>query len=357
MRRAGLAYYSRAAAEYISQYQKGRGVYRPLQGGEWDMMTPGAAYIHGRVSGSLHLRGGSVWGLLDAEKLRATWRAPTHVRQAHEHRDLNLGDEERFGVVFRHTDPPIKKNRWLRAPGTTKVTVFDDLGIPDLKANDQPFAKEYLRILHRGFKQLATLIEGDVFDEQGTNVKHSVTGKPLRSLREYTDDEGSVISQTEIDNDTGSTAWTGTAKKINIAQIEALVQAALKQLQINASQSVTVGAGTAATVQGATTGRISGDTQTLLGPDTQPVDAVIKGTTFNSTVLLPLLQALTAALGSLGGFLTTAGTDPGMIAASSAGAAALVSAGGTCTTLAATLLPPITAAVAGTLSTNVKVSS
>lgn len=275
MRRVMVGYSSRAAAEYITRYRAGSGLYKELKPGEWDLMTPGVAHVHGTVDGKLFLRGGLVHGELDPKRLHSRWRAPTHRRDLHLQEDGDVYDEERFGVVIRNKSDS-ERHRWMRAP-----------------ANSDAFAKEYTRIFGHSDERLALLMEGDVLDDSGNEIKHDLTSKRLRSLREYYDDGGDAIYQVQIDNE-GSILMDGDARKIKVKQNGAETSMDLFKLAANMALSLNMKAGTSADITANTTGRYSGSVVTILGPDPAPINPAIKGQQFVTTVMVPLINALIA---------------------------------------------------------------
>jgi hypothetical protein len=276
MRRAPLGYYSRSAAELIKRYRAGTGLYRPLEAGEFELMTPGLAVVAGAADGVLSLRGGVVRGELDPKRMRARWRAPTHVRELHQHDEDTIGDEERFGVVVRNLTND-KRNRWLRPPGAT--------------GEDAGFAKEYLRVYGRPSGRLALYQEGDIFDDAGQPTQ-AWTGKNVRAVRELYDGSGTVVLQHEVDV-AGSFRLRGIGSQIDVSEQAADTTVALKQLQVTLAQLLGMQAGTAATIEAATTATFAGNVSTELGPG--PVrEPVIKGTAFLGTVMVPFLTALSA---------------------------------------------------------------
>jgi hypothetical protein len=275
MRRIMVGYSSRAAAEYIKRYQAGSGLYKELKPGEWDLMTPGVSHVHGTVDGKLFLRGGLVHGELDPKKLHARWRAPTHRRDLHLQEDGAVYDEERFGVVIRDKSDS-ERHRWLRAP-----------------SNSDAFAKEYYRVYGHSDNRLAVVMEGDCFDDEGDEIKHDTTGKRVRALREYYDDDGDAVYQVQIDNE-GSILLDGDASKINVQQNSADTSMDLKKLTANMLLSLNLEAGTSADVTARTTGRFSGSAQTIIGPDPAPINPIIKGQQFVTTVMVPFINALIA---------------------------------------------------------------
>jgi hypothetical protein len=363
LRRVVVGYFSRQAADLITKYKSGEGLYKPLKSGEWDMMTPGVSYIHGTSKGRLYLRGGPIHQTLDPQKLHIRSRAPTHRRECHEKLDATILDEERFGVVVRNTQPPDKKNRWLRAPDTTKMEGESKAGTT---INKQPFAKEYLRIFGRDAKRLAALMEGDLFDDTGKELKHSKTQRKLRMLRELYDKEGEVQYQHEIDDEKGAIAIKGNADRIDITERDAAALIEMTKLLLKLSESLDVQCQTSSKVLARTTAQYGGTTQTNLGPSAAPIDFVIKGTTFNATVMTPLIAALVGGFKAVGAQANAAGagllaaTDPptflvkGPVAMGVAGAA-LNAIGATLQALSGTV-QALTSALPPSLSTNVKTS-
>jgi hypothetical protein len=268
-----VGYFTRSAAEYISRYRSGKGVYKPLRAGEWDLMTPGLAYIYGSTESKLYLRGGIVRGELDSKRLHSRWRAPTHRRDLHQQQDTKILDEERFGVVVRNKSTE-EKHRWIHAPDS-----------------DTAFAKEYLRILGRDGNRLAVLMEGDLFDDTGTKITQDSTGENLRALQEYYDASGNVVYQRQID-DGGSIKIDGKASSIEITENSADTSVELQKLSTNVSTSVNVSAGTTMEMKAQATGRFSGSVSTLLGPDPVPINMAVLGTMFMTTVMTPFITAL-----------------------------------------------------------------
>lgn len=276
MRRAPLGYYSRSATELIKRYNQGQGLYRPLEDGTFELMSIRVASVSAEADGCLRLRGGVVHGDLDPVRMRHRMRAPTHVRELHQHKESDIGDEERFGIVVRNLSTE-KRNRWLRPPGSTET---------DTEAG---FAKEYLRVFGRAGKRLALVQEGDLFDATGKPIK-AFTGKNSRSVRELYDASGGVCLQREVD-EAGSIKVQSTGTKIDVGAPQAQTTVSLQQLQVQISQLLSLTAGTTAAIEAQTTATLSGTTGTLLGPG--PIhESAVKGMTLVSTVLTPLLTAL-----------------------------------------------------------------
>jgi hypothetical protein len=267
-----IGYFTRSAADFISRYRSGKGVYKPLRAGEWDMMTPGLAYIYGSTESKLYLRGGIVHGELDSKRMYSRWRAPLHRRDLHQQKDSKILDEERFGVVMRHRNSK-EKYRWIHAPDSATA-----------------FAKEYLRILGRDDKRLAVLMEGDLFNDTGELLTHDDTGEKLRALQEYYDASGAVIYQKQID-DAGSIKIKGEASRLELNEKAANTTLKIQRLLAEVSTSIGIVAGTSVAVTGGTA-QIGGSTSTLLGPDSASTDFAVRGTLLVTDVLTPLIQAL-----------------------------------------------------------------
>lgn len=288
LRRVVIGYFSRQAADMVSRYKSGVGLYRPLKAGEWDMMTPGVAYVHGTTQGKLYLRGGPLHQTFDPQKLHIRSRAPTHRRELHEKLDHEILDEERFGVVVRNTDPPDKKNRWLRAPDSSKEEGESKDG---KTINKQPFAKEYTRIFGRSGNRLAALMEGDLFDDSGEELKHTKTSRKIRHLRELYDGDGNVVLQYEVD-EKGAIALEGEADRIDITEKSASTIIEMTKMLIKLSQSLDIQCGSTSKILATSTAQYGGTAATNLGPSAAPIDAVIKGTTFHATIMTPFFAAL-----------------------------------------------------------------
>jgi len=360
LRRVVVGYFSRQAADLVTRYSNGVGLYRPLKAGEWDLMTPGVAYVYGTVQGKLYLRGGPVHQTFDPQRLHIKSRAPTHRRELHEKLDNEILDEERFGVVVRHTSPPAEKHQWLRAPDTQKEEGESKAGTT---INKQPFAKEYLRIFGRSGNRLAALMEGDLFDDAGKELKHSKTQRKLRQLRELYNKEGEVQYQQEIDDEKGAIAIRGNADRIDITESDASAIIEMVKLLLKLSESLDIQCQTSSKILAQTTAQYGGTVGTNLGPAPQPVDFVIKGTTFNATVMTPLLAAVGNGMKTLGVQLKvagenikTAGSVPGSpIAPIVPAGVALIAADATLQAASGSV-QALSAALASSLSTNVKTS-
>jgi hypothetical protein len=358
LRRVVIGYFSRQAADLVSRYKGGVGLYRPLKAGEWDLMTSGVAYVYGTSQGKLYLRGGPVHQTLDPQKLHIRTRAPTHRRELHEKLDHEILDEERFGVVVRNTKLPDKKNRWLRAPDTSKEEGESKSGAT---INKQAFAKEYTRIFGRSGKRLAALMEGDLFDDEGKELKHSKTSRKLRLLRELYDKEGEVQYQFEIDDEKGAIALKGNADRIDISEKDASTIIEMVKILIKLSQSLDIQCQTSSKILAQTTAQYGGSAGTNLGPSPAPIDFVIKGTTFNATIMAPFLSSLSAYFNSVSKIFTQmakpqaqGGLPDGTLSGSDL-KPYLASIGATQTSVGPQL-SALAAALAATLSTNVKTS-
>ncbi|NIT79734.1 MAG: hypothetical protein GWN58_33800 [Anaerolineae bacterium] len=362
LRRVVVGYFSRQAADLVTRYKNGVGLYRPIKAGEWDQMTPGVAYVYGTVQGKLYLRGGPVHQTLDPQRLHIKSRAPTHRRECHEKFDNEILDEERFGVVVRNTNPPTEKNRWLRAPDTSKEEGESKAGTT---INKQPFAKEYLRIFGRSGNRLAALMEGDLFDDKGQELKHSKTSRKLRLLRELYDKEGEVQYQHEIDDEKGAIAIKGNADRIDITEKDASAVIEMTKLLMKLSQSLDIQCQTSSKILAQTTAQYGGTTQTNLGPAPQPIDFVLKGTTFNATVMTPLISGVSGTMQAVGAQIQKAaeemtkaavGPPPDPVLAKLAPAIALLLAAGISLQSGSGTIAALAGALAPSLSTNVKTS-
>lgn len=286
IRRASSGYYSRAVSEYIAAYKAGRGIYKPLSPGEWDLMTQKLAHIYGSSNGPLLLRGGPIQQELNPQKLTLRSRAPTHVRELHQKLDSEIVDQENFGVVVRHKNSN-EKNRWITTPlvGSTEDT--DAKGSTKTKS----FAKEYMRTFGRDGTNLVDFREGDVYDDTGNRVKHSITGKNLRSSRKLYSATGESAVHQEVDEE-GSLSLTSTGEKIDVVATNAATDINLDKLQATCAKSIDATARGAVTVKAGTTATFGGSSATLLGPDPNPADSILRGHYFLGQVMQPLLDQL-----------------------------------------------------------------
>lgn len=158
-------------------------LFRELQEGEIELMSRGRGYMHLADSGDVEMRGGTVRMALQQTELQTVQHAPTHHRQLHMYDYRNLGHEEKFGVV-RRPDPQ-----------------NPDLVSKFIRNADNTFAVEYSRWLNKkDGSRLVEVQEGDVFDNQGQERKHSTTNKPLRSIRKWFNDQSQELSM-EVDED------------------------------------------------------------------------------------------------------------------------------------------------------------
>lgn len=159
-------------SSYVSQFSSDRLLqatddnrfyYRRLQEGEIELCSPGIAEVFLGRSGNLELRGGSVSIELSNSNLEIASRSPTHSRSILGNKRKHVGDEERFGVVSRPNESDSTRRNYIRL------------------ADDETFAKEYLRIIKSGTSTLIDHREGHVYDDSGDRVKSGKTGNFLRS--------------------------------------------------------------------------------------------------------------------------------------------------------------------------------
>lgn len=88
-------------ATRIQAYDEAKDTYRPLQGGEQEIVSSGFAQVFLARRAVMDQRAGYVRNWLDQDKLEAGARAVVHTRQLHLHKPNDLGDEERIGAVVR----------------------------------------------------------------------------------------------------------------------------------------------------------------------------------------------------------------------------------------------------------------
>ena len=87
----------------LNNYSEKTGKYRPLRQGEHEILSGGGAVSFWGSQPFLEHRVGPIRHSLDAIKMEAAYKAPTHVMRLHASRTDAIGDEIRFGVVKRPT--------------------------------------------------------------------------------------------------------------------------------------------------------------------------------------------------------------------------------------------------------------
>ena len=185
------------------EYLRGLNIYRAVQPGEHDIVSSGFASAYFSRRGNLDLRSGaSVKVQLSRENLDLMTQAPTHRAQFLYWQAGTMGDEARTGIV----------KRWTSASDETFI-----------KKNDQFVSESYLHLKNPnqagGPVALLRKIEGQVFDDEGAEIKHTTTALPLRSqsLWYTTTDEFLKLEIDENGNllyDFPSTATTGWEMQI-----------------------------------------------------------------------------------------------------------------------------------------------
>jgi hypothetical protein len=152
-------------------------LFRELNEGELELMSSGRAYSHYGETGDLELRGGTITLNMEQTELQMVGQAPTFQRQLHLYDTTKLEHVERFGVVRR--PDPANPNVLLKY----------------IRNSDQTFAVEHSVWLNKkDGSPLVTSQEGDIFDSQGNEIKHPTTNKPLRSTRDWYDDQGQSLT-------------------------------------------------------------------------------------------------------------------------------------------------------------------
>lgn len=172
-------------------YQANKGLYRPIQQGEQEIVSAGAAQTFWSRRGILDSRAGPIQHWLDQDRLEAGARAPAHTRQGLLNVPEKITDEERFGVVMRSDDNSTVFVKYIDAPpaspSLTPPTVnasaaSDPVGavtaaVSSLTAADP--AKEYLRVLTGKDGPIVDTREGHVTDAKGKFLAGKF-GKNLR---------------------------------------------------------------------------------------------------------------------------------------------------------------------------------
>jgi len=255
----------------LQTYRAKLNFYRSLNPGEHEIHSTGGAQTFYGSRPVLEHRGGVVRSWLNQDRAESGAKAPLHTRLLWDNLADTLGDEERFGVVRRSQDlnifntllisagilvddPSLETALSLLLKPKLKSSHFYDYpfadftlpgGLPALtaiaaKALDQAselkatitgdfkersFAKEYLRVITNGSTLLpippvlVDIREGQVFDDDGTQVLDLSTGAYLRAKHTY---YTSTLDSTEFTVDEiGNVSWslslgaiTGFATKV-----------------------------------------------------------------------------------------------------------------------------------------------
>lgn len=234
--------------------------YRALREGEIDIMSRGVAGSFFARNGNLELRGGATSMTLAADRLETRMRAPTHQHAILGHKRQEVGNEERFGVVRR---PNSLSDRIVTNSTIQDIIKVNPPTLAGMAGGLTEFAKEYLRVIKA--KNGETIIdhrEGNVIDDDGTEIESDVTGNKLRHRSKYgtklseetifeVDEEGNVIlnipilaSEGAILN-VGSGPMTGADLKITVARDvlisvgKAIVLDALQNIDITTKTTLT----------------------------------------------------------------------------------------------------------------------
>jgi hypothetical protein len=191
-----FAYAQRNPEDRVAAFESKAGLYRPLNSGEIEIHSRGAAQAHFSRRPRLEQRAGLIRDWIDQDRLESGARSPTHTRQLHLNRGGLVGDEERIGVVTRPDDSGLTVSKVLR-----KFVSANRLPDPLLAASfaataatsgivvpPGPFAKEHMLVLNTGAafpEKLLDIRQGDVIDDQGNAVTLPSSGKNLRYKGEW----------------------------------------------------------------------------------------------------------------------------------------------------------------------------
>lgn len=181
-------------AQRIALYNNGKSLYRPLELGEHEIHSSGAAQVFLGHRPVLDVRGGYVRGWYDQDAMEAGARSVTHVRELHLNKVGVIGDEERFGGVTRpDTSNQSKVFRKIieAPPGTPSVpnpevnvsAASDDPAAAAAAAADaaanalatEP-AKELMYVLSSKSGPVVDHREGHVTDDDGQFVAGKFSG-------------------------------------------------------------------------------------------------------------------------------------------------------------------------------------
>jgi hypothetical protein len=180
-----------------SDYGTGINVYRTLNPGEHDFASSGLSLAWMGKRGNFDLRSGAnIKSQMSRDEQAHTTVAPTFKRELLNHQVGEMGDEERLGIVKRWT------------------TAIDET-FP--QQNNQFQTEHYLQLDNPAGSAPEVLmrsIEGQVYEDDATQIMHFTTNLPLRSqklwytttddyLRREIDQNGNYLLQFPSDATTG----------------------------------------------------------------------------------------------------------------------------------------------------------
>lgn len=213
-----LGYINEKPSDKIDAYRGAKSLYRPLLGGEIEIMSVGKATSYYSTRPNIEHRGGMIRAWLDQDRLESGSKAPLHKRQLWEHLSAEIGDEERFGVVRRPIKMGLLSSLALGLGFEGHSSNFEEYPYPDFSlpggvpaafslaakgiatASEavgtltgtfkvRPFAKEYLRVIKNPLSPippdvLVDVREGQVFNDK-SEQETSDSGAYLRAKYEY----------------------------------------------------------------------------------------------------------------------------------------------------------------------------
>lgn len=267
----------------------GQSLYRPLQPGEMHLVTPGVAQSFWSSRGVNQQAGGLINSALSQPTLEHVSRSPTHKRRLSLSTLDKVSDVEQLGAVRRpNSDRPFAKSDFIK------------------KGDD--FAKEYLLVLaSKGdVPILSDYRLGNVIEDDGSVATNSQTGKDLR-LRHKLFTVGNGETTLEIDEKGNVVVSLDTGAEFGFALS---VPGGKFDVDIGKEGKLDIGGNWTHTVQGrfvvdATDVIVlKGSTVHLGGNQASAIEAVIKGTSFVNSVMLPLLTALVTMTAGITGDVT-----------------------------------------------------
>lgn len=266
-----IAYNSRTGGEKLRAFRSGRGMYRPLQPGEIEVMSSGVATARFDRRGTTHIRGGAVHLELDNERLEIKSTAPLHTRNLHL---VGTGDGERMGVVERDGE---------------------------LSREGEHFRKEWTVSL-QFTGEPGTLYQhqvGHVTDAQG----EPMTGRDGRTLRAHFAFHGTdgaadveIADDGSVNVEIPSSARSGVTTTIGGGNYTLDVSAGA--IEVGAARNVEITAGAAGTLKARAAMTVDGSAVRLGQNASQPA---VLGTVLAGSVLPAICSALTTIAGGLSG--------------------------------------------------------
>jgi len=345
-----IGYDSSGAAGKIRAYKKDIVLFRPLYGGEMELMSSGRAYIYLGNGGDIEMRGGTVRQELLQSRLELRSIAPTYAKRTHRSIPNDLINEERFGIVKR---PDLifsnSMQQYIRSPINVETTISSAKAVADAissgataldiaNAGLPEFAVEYARWLNmKSGKELASYQEGFVVDILGMVERQSSTNKTLRSRRTLSHVLLGELKY-EVDEELNiyfANNSTAIETKVDLGLLNAL-KLSSKDVKLLITKTGQMQFGASLLLKAPST---TIDAPTLLTGKSARIHMNAPDVGFGASPVLPIalaaptINSLSTALGTIQSFITVVGANAGNVAIATAATTATAAISVTLSTL------------------------